>query len=60
MTGQSKICASACVLGTYFVNDIFVALTNQILCFEFCFVLFRFTSTIILVVAFIVVIIIYQ
>lgn len=36
MTVESKICSAACVLSTYFVDDIFVALINQTLCFEFC------------------------
>lgn len=58
MTVESKICAGACVLSTYFVNDISAALTNQTPCLNF--VLFCFTATIILAVAFIVVIIICQ
>lgn len=49
MTIESKICASACVLSAYFVSNVFVALTNQTPCFEFCF-----TTTISLTVAFIV------
>lgn len=59
MTIESKMCAGACVLNTYFINDIFLALTNQTPCFEFCFVLlplvlFCFTNS---GVAFIIVII---
>lgn len=55
MAVGSKICTDAYVLSTYFVSDICVALTDHTLCSEFCF-----TATIILAVAFIVVIIIYQ
>lgn len=40
MAVESKICAGACVLSTYFVSDEFVALTNQPPCFEIHFVLF--------------------
>lgn len=39
MTVESKICADACILSTYFVNGIFVAFIHQTLCLEFCFVL---------------------
>jgi hypothetical protein len=39
MTVDCKICADACELSTYFVNDVFVALTDQTPWLEFCFVL---------------------
>lgn len=47
MTIENKMCAGACLLSTYFINDIFLALINQT-----CF-----TTFITLAIAFIIVVI---